>query len=56
MHVLPCICKNSITIFHIDIIHIVVDISPLERTRNRGTVRQELLLYNSQYVFHELVF
>jgi len=56
MHVLPCICNNSITICRIDIIGMVVAISPLERRRNKSTVRQELLFCDRQYVFHELVF
>ena len=56
MHALPFMCKNFITIYHIDIIGMVAAISPLERTRNRGTVRQELVLCDRKYVFHELVF
>ena len=43
MHVLPCICNNSVIVSRIDIIGMVLAISPLERTRNRGTIRQELL-------------
>ena len=56
MHVLPCICNNSITVCHIDIIGMVVAISPLERTRNRDTAKRELLLCDREYVFHELIF
>jgi len=33
-----------------------VAIFPLERTRNRGTARRELLLCDREYVFRELVF
>ena len=50
MHVLRCICNNSITVCRINVIGMVVAISPLERTRNRGTARQELLVCDRQFV------
>ena len=55
MHVLPCICNNSITACHIDIIGMIVAISPLERTRNRGITKREIVLYDREYVSHELI-
>jgi hypothetical protein len=56
MHILPGVYKNFITVCRVDIIGMVVSISPLERTRNRGTARRELLLCDREYVFRELVF
>jgi len=43
MDILPCIYNNSITVCHVDIIGMAVAISPLERTRNRGTAKREVI-------------
>ena len=56
MHILPCVCNNFITFCRIDIIGMVVAIFPSRKTRNRGTTRRKLLLFDREYVFRELVF
>ena len=43
MYVFPITYNNSITFCCIEVIDMVIAISPLERTRNRGTVRWKLL-------------
>ena len=40
----------------IDVIGMVVAISPLERTKKKGTVKREVLLCHMQYVFSLLIF
>jgi len=37
--------------FVIDVNGMVVAVSPLERTKNKGTLKREVLLCDMQYVF-----
>ena len=51
MYFLSSIYNIFISFCCIEVIGMVVAISPLETTRNRGTARRELLLSDMQYVF-----